>query len=407
MADFSELIRNFDKIRDYMRDFYIFGFRSRSDFTQKSLRTYDNEKRRIESYLGDYMRWDYGPSGKNAFISMDCAKLSANPLYAAWKAKTFTDNDIMLHFYLLDILNKTPKISIQSLTDEICLRSERDFDVQTVRNKCKEYAKLGIIWEEKSGKTYQYSLNPLHFRDLLEIAPALSDAIKFFQGIAPFGEIGSFIMDDNDIQNDLFSFNHYYIAHTLEDDILLDCISAIHLQRFTEIEIERTGVTSLIEGLPLKIFVSAKTGRRYVCTYSTQTKRFSNHRLDYIKRIQTLDVSPEFDTYLARLHEILDFMWGVSFGKTEQNQVVHMKLLIDEEKEPYILDRLAREGKGGKLKRLENNTFRYTKKITSTSDMAPWLKTFTGRIAKLSSSDPVIVRKFYQDIKKMNRLYED
>ena len=392
MADFSELIRNFDKIRDYMHDFYIFGFRSRSDFTQKSLRTYDNEKRRIESYLGSYMRWDYGNLGKNSFISMDCAKLSANPLYAAWKAKAFTSNDIMLHFYLLDILNQTQKISIQGLTDEICLRSERDFDVQTVRNKCKEYVKLGMITEEKSGKTYYYSLSSLHFNDLLKIAPALSDAIKFFQGSAPFGEIGSFVMDDNDIQNDLFSFNHYYVSHTLEDEILLDCISAIHSHSLVTIEIQRNGASNLVKGLPLKIFVSAKTGRRYLCIYSPRTKRFSNHRLDYIKNIQTLDVSPEFAAHLARLHETLSSMWGVSFGKTSRSQVVHMKLFIDEEREPYILDRLAREGKGGRLQRLEKNIFRYTKEVAETSDIAPWLKTFTGRILKLSSSDPVIVR---------------
>ena len=84
-----------------------------------------------------------------------------------------------------------------------------------------------------------------------------------------------------------------------------------------------------------------------------------------------------------------------------------MKLFIDEEREPYILDRLAREGKGGRLQRLEKNIFCYTKEVAETSDIAPWLKTFTGRILKLSSSDPVIVRKFYQDIKKMNRFYED
>ena len=48
MSEYSELIMRFDKIRDYMRDFYVYGFMSREDFAdKKSLRTYDNEKRRI------------------------------------------------------------------------------------------------------------------------------------------------------------------------------------------------------------------------------------------------------------------------------------------------------------------------------------------------------------------------
>ena len=83
MARFSELIKKFDKIRDYMRDFYVYGFKSRADFTQKSARTYDNEKRRIESYMGEYMKWDYSSGSKTSFISVDCACIPINPLYAA------------------------------------------------------------------------------------------------------------------------------------------------------------------------------------------------------------------------------------------------------------------------------------------------------------------------------------
>ncbi len=32
---YSELIKNFNKIRDYMRDFYVYGFKSRDDYTKK------------------------------------------------------------------------------------------------------------------------------------------------------------------------------------------------------------------------------------------------------------------------------------------------------------------------------------------------------------------------------------
>ena len=47
---FNELIKNFDNIRLLMRDFYVFGFKSRADFADKSARSYDNERRRIESW---------------------------------------------------------------------------------------------------------------------------------------------------------------------------------------------------------------------------------------------------------------------------------------------------------------------------------------------------------------------
>lgn len=47
MSEFNELIKNFDKIRNYIRDFYMYGFMVRDDYQYKSARTYDNEKRGI------------------------------------------------------------------------------------------------------------------------------------------------------------------------------------------------------------------------------------------------------------------------------------------------------------------------------------------------------------------------
>ena len=41
---FSELVKSFEKIRGYMREFYVYGFRTRSGFAGKSGRTYDRDK---------------------------------------------------------------------------------------------------------------------------------------------------------------------------------------------------------------------------------------------------------------------------------------------------------------------------------------------------------------------------
>ena len=48
---FNELIKSFDNIRQMMRDFYVFGFKSRADFADKSARSYDNERSRDEVNL--------------------------------------------------------------------------------------------------------------------------------------------------------------------------------------------------------------------------------------------------------------------------------------------------------------------------------------------------------------------
>ena len=146
MSSYSELIKSFEKIRAYMRDFYLYGFKSRDDFDKKSARSYDDERRRIESWLGDHMSFVRAPEGKNLFISIDSRSIRHNPLYKAWKAKSFTDGDVTLHFILFDILHDVkvslPLSSIMELIDKKYLSgfdSPMMLDESTVRKKLKEY----------------------------------------------------------------------------------------------------------------------------------------------------------------------------------------------------------------------------------------------------------------------------
>ena len=48
---YNELVKNFKRIRDYMREFYVYGFKSRDEFNKKSARSYDDERRRLESLV--------------------------------------------------------------------------------------------------------------------------------------------------------------------------------------------------------------------------------------------------------------------------------------------------------------------------------------------------------------------
>lgn len=90
MSEFKELVKSFSKTREYVRDFFVYGFKTRDDFTQKSARTYDNERRRLESWLPDFVRQDYTAKGKNISPAIDSNLLDTNPLYRVFKTKSFT-----------------------------------------------------------------------------------------------------------------------------------------------------------------------------------------------------------------------------------------------------------------------------------------------------------------------------
>jgi hypothetical protein len=403
---FSELIKNFDKTRDYMRDFYIYGFKARGDFDAKSARTYDNEKRRIESWLSPYIRWESDKKGKRVYISLNTAEISVNPLYNAWKAKSFTDNDITLHFTILSALQNGPK-DIGALTDCVCALTESTCDVQTVRLKANEYVQEGLLVKEKQGKTDVYSLSPLTLSSLPVSKQRLLDAVSLFQETAPFGFIGSTILDSAGAPVGPFGFKHHYVVHTLEDGVLFDLLLAIHEKRQVTIiqQSTRRARETKLTGIPLQIFASVQTGRRYVCLYTEHNRRFLNSRLDYIKKVEHGDPCVNFDVLRAELDQAKPMCWGVSFGSASRKEELRMTLLIDEVTERYVLDRLAREGHGGTITRLEQNVFMYAIELFDTNEMMAWVKSFTGRIISLEGSNKEAIKYFYNDMARMQKLY--
>jgi hypothetical protein len=403
---FSELIKNFDKVRDYMRDFYIYGFKARGDFDTKSARTYDNEKRRIESWLGPYIRWENDKKGKRVYISLDSAAIGANPLYNAWKAKSFTDNDITLHFAILSALQSGMK-DISDLTDCVCNMTEHTFEIQTVRLKANEYVKEGLLVKAKQGKSDYYCLSPATLSALPVPRNRLLDTISFFQEVAPFGFIGSTILDGADAVNDLFCYKHHYIVHTLEDGILLDLLQAINEKRRVTFVQQSTRFTKETRqaGIPLQIFVSVQSGRRYLCLFTERTRRYHNYRLDYIKKVELLDPFDEYDELRAKLCKIKPLCWGVSFGGASHRQELRMKLYINEETERYVLERLKREGRGGIVTQLEQNIFLYTVELFDTTEMMAWIKSFTGRILSLDGTNRESIDYFYRDMARMQTMY--
>ena len=425
MAEFQELIKNFDRIRDYMRQFYIYGFKVRNDFQDKSPRTYDNERRRIESWLSDYTRSDYTSKGKHVYINVDSKSISQNPLYAAWKSKSFTDNDLMLHFFILDQLVDAPQgMTASALCDEISRDYGVVFDIQTLRLKLKEYESLGILCSEKSGRNLVYRLVPLPHNLAADpphglphdlppgftsgLWPDLITAVEFFQGAAPFGFIGSTVLDREDMGNSMFQFKHQFIVHTLEDGILAQLLDAIHRQCSITYENKssRSNGISTHSGIPLKIFVSTQTGRRYLCMYLPENRRFSCARLESIQKVNVLEPYEAYDKVLADLNQNMGKCWGVSFGSGRSRlEEICIKLYIDEEKEPYILNRLYREGRGGEVMRIRENQYLYTGVFFDTNEMLSWVKTFTGRILDIQGTSQFAIAKITHDWEKMYEMY--
>ena len=157
MKEFSELVKRFDRIRTYVRDFYVYGFKTREDYSEGSGRTYDNERRRIESWFSPYIHSEYNEERKKTVaIIVHSNRIAVNPLFSVWKSKSFTSNDIMLHFFILDLFGNGSFYTADETADELQNRYGILFDSQTVRKKLVEYESLGILSVRKEGRRLLY-----------------------------------------------------------------------------------------------------------------------------------------------------------------------------------------------------------------------------------------------------------
>lgn len=406
---FNELIKNFDHIRQMMRDFYVFGFKSRADFAEKSARSYDNERRRIESWLGEYMYFRQNAGGKNCFIAVDSRKIKHNPFYKALKAKSFTANDIMLHFFLLDILQPAVKLSLRQLMAKLdneylsCFDEAVTLDISTLRKKLAEYVELGLLVSEKSGRELYYERST----DAIDLA-SWQDAVSFFAETNQLGVIGSFIEDKFSTGSDIFAYKHHYLLHALESDILLDLLAAMEKKQTVRIESCTSKGRSLsLRVLPLKIYVSTQSGRRYVLCWYFKAQRIIFCRLDNLERVTEAKAVHDYDKYYAQAEQMEQNLWGVSIRSRHTSaDLEHVELVVRISKyEPYILQCLEREKRCGRVEKLDDIRYLFTADIHDAGEMLPWLRTFIGRIESFKCSNKSVEEKFWQDLSAMCAMY--
>ena len=403
---YSELIKNFNKVRDYMRDFYIYGFKSREDHTRKSVRSYDDEKRRIESWLGDYMKFHQTSDGKNVFLSIDSRVTRHNPLYKAWKTKSFTDGDITLHFIIMDILSDGQEMSLVDIASHVdeylsVFDHARVFDASTIRKKLNEYVKEGLLVRRKNGKTMLY-------RRAEELEMPSMDVLNFFSETAPCGVIGSFLKDKINDKAEHFAFKHHYITGAMDSEVLCAILEAIHEKRNVTVEMIDRKKDRIKEAnvVPLRVMISVQGGRQYMMAYVPSFKRITSYRLDNIVTVKKGETADRFDELRDKLNGMQQHMWGVATDSRSGKRMEHIEFTVQyDDGEQHIPRRLEREKRIGQVEYIDEHTCRFSADVYDASELIPWIRTFICRITDISISNKALEIQFKEDLKTMYKMY--
>lgn len=404
---YSELIKNFDNIRSYVKDFFIYGFKTRDEYDEKSARSYDNERRRIQSYLGELVSFRQTPSGKNMFISLDGRSVTHNPLYRAFKSKSFTNKDITLHFIMLDILADGEPYTIRELLHSIDteylseFKDPMSFDESTLRKKLKEYEQLGLIKSTKEGKvvTYRIVTDKLCLEEYRE-------AIRFYTEENILGVVGSYLEDKLENKSEPYVFKNHYIMNAYDTEIIYQLLTAIYEKRQVEITnfSRRSEKEKHWHIIPIKLYVSTQGGRSYLIGKSVAHGQMISYRIDYIRKVTLEDIVEDYEEKTADFSKIARHMWGVVCNSNQRTEYIEIEIQVNEG-EDFIIRRLRRERRCGTVTKIDDTTYRFVADVFDAYEMVPWIRSFFGRIKRVKCSNIEVMKQLKLDIEKMAKEY--
>lgn len=92
--------------KNMLRDYYTYGFKDRADFAC-SLGTYNNDRKRLNDFLGDYMEWtekkkrkSATSAGKNVtFVTCDSQSMEMNPFHRVYRFCGTDRPDYLYYFF--------------------------------------------------------------------------------------------------------------------------------------------------------------------------------------------------------------------------------------------------------------------------------------------------------------------
>lgn len=399
---YTGCIGSIEKARDFARESFVYGMKEKGDYNEISPRAYDEATRQMGDWFQDCLQTrTVKVRNKIKYLSLDCRAHSYNPLYKIWKAHSFTTNEIVFFFSLLEILSEKKTVSIGKLYAKYdFIHRTGGFTQSMAQNWLRNRGcPTGIIVKRGRG---EYSLaKTINISSIIE-------PLLYYSEIAPSGVIGSFILDKQKNAPSLFRFKQHYIGQAFDCEVLCNVLYAIKKKRNLAFAYHPKGKKEIqVNVFPVKVYSSTQSGRQYLMAWNEKEECFLTYRIDRIKNISiaTGATSSNIKIVLNQFDGAKEHIWGVSFGERE---LTHVEMLIKvEDNEAFIVNRLKREKRCGKVSLINDQVgvFKFEADVYDAREMFPWLRTFICRIIEVKISNKELEKQFWDSIQEMYSLY--
>ncbi len=418
---FSYTIKELSTVRGFVRQFCAHGFKSHDDYGKRSS-SYEDVRKRLDAWLNfgkdeGVFRYFVNQNGKKCyFMCKDGRDYYHNPLNAVYKNRSFSDNDIFLHYTLLDYLKRPGGHKRSDINEYVIDLLENRYGVKlnldyndNIRMKLYEYMDIGLIREDKVGKAFDY----YYVHNEID-KESWKDALSFYSEAGTLSIVGTYLTDKYHINSSYFSFKHHYMHHVLDSEVLNKLLQAVYEHRQARLNVILQGnLNGLIKTnecehvkreevvvQPFQIRVSVRSGRRWVLTLLNG--KYRPFRLDYIDSVSLGDVVEPVDEKMVEWFNT--YLWGVTSGELYKTERVEMVIQADEN-ERYVLERMEREKRNARVEWVDDKTLRLTAVVSDVQEMLPWLLSFAGFVKLMTCSNPEVEKIFWDSIRDMKKLY--
>ena len=415
------LIRNYENIRQILRDIYIFGCFSRDDFIEKkgiSGRKYDKEQQRISAYLPERFiqkrRVDKKVLLYCAYTAMDGGN---NYLADTYRNKSFTALDIMSYFFVQVLLNESGEMTAAEILDSLPAANDSVvFTKDNLRVKLDDLAEKGFIQTRKEGRKVLYSLSEDIWEDfsddeLIDICLFL----EFMKNASPI-EMPYYFLHEKlmlylsierkkeIVGKDIFHFKHNHLFNSLDNDMLLEILRAVKAERMLVVVLY--GDDNELNVMPIEVIHDSIYGRQYLYCFDMEQKRSRVIRLDRMSHVAVSRGMTEEDKKKKELLEGYSNNCWCTSGVDENLSEIVIEFRFDDQNEKYILRRIQAEGHGGTISKLAEGIYEYRLKLRDPDEMIPWIRSFGERAKVILSGQKKTEEKLAEDWKKALMKYD-
>ena len=396
-SQFKKTVKTLTQLRALVRDCYIFGYRSRKDFSKLGFsgRSYDDYRRKLENCL-DYHYFEQSNSRtKQLRLKSDIYHHSYNYLIETFYVSTITNNFYTL-LVTLQVLSSAQKpLSKNECWDKLAelypdYSETIEWNTSTLNRVLDELVDYGWVKKSSCKKNGEFTLAE-SFLDNLSLSEIkeLYNVVNFYKNVSFLISPGYFLMQTLEnyasakygeelTEKDLFQYRHHNLSRIMDDQQLYIVMEAIK---------EGKSLTyKTMNGKETHTILPAYVKTTY--PYNRQSIVSNNGNEVSIYTLESLEIpkstSDDEQTSKRKPRHRLELIFTF-LDSDDEREVQHIK------------NRILSEASWMECTSRTDEKWIYTAMVSDPLQYAPWLRTFHKFITLGTGTHPGLISKLNTD----------